>query len=336
MAYAEHSTHVLLEPRMEHLPPVDAAPILASLGALGVEEFRRQFALDTPVYKDGTINHRALIKAVKGLVDPSYRWLSPFFDEHHLYWIAADYSAPDVSVENSTGQSLNITAVTGTKEFELFDNGDLVEDYRNHPAFNELFDYLDVEDINDRRGNYFEVAEAFREESINKLWVPRQFHNFLHIVTRQSEVPEYDVMRREVRASRRRSYLYTIANQAITMREQLDRAEEVVLPKGAGSILMDKKKRRVLNNPDEMEYRRELFIRQILRHHRDGLIDLSDLAPLEVVDQRSVEGALGQIAARLANQELVSTRHNNKALKVELLTRKPTYTVWMREQELGA
>lgn len=335
MAHAELSTHVLLEHRMEHLPPVEAAPILAPLESMGLEEFRRQFAVQTPVYKDGTINHKALLNTVEEMVDPRYRWLSPFFDEHHLYWAAAEYETPEMVIENGVGQQLSISSAKGIDEFELLDNGDEVIDYRNHPAFQELLDYRELEFLNDNRGGYFEVAQEFREQPSNKLWVPRQFHNFLHVMTYQSEVPLFEVMKRELRAERRRMYLFTIANRAITIREQLSRAEEVPLPTG-GSLLMDKSQRKVINNPDEMEYRRQLFVRQILKHHNNGLIDLADLAPLEVVDRSSVEGALGQIAARLANDELVKTRHNNQALRVELLTRKPNHTVWLREEEDAA
>ncbi len=118
------------------------------------------------------------------------------------------------------------------------------------------------------------------------------------------------------------------------MREQMDRAVELPLPKG-GSILMDTKNKKVINNPEETEYRRQLFIRQILRHHHDGLIDLSELAPLEIVDRNSVEGALGLIATQLVNSELIRTRHSGKALRVDLSTRGPSHTVWLRDENVA-
>ena len=82
-----------------------------------------------------------------------------------------------------------------------------------------------------------------------------------------------------------------------------------------------------------MEARREAFVRELIQYHQERVIDLTRLAPMEVVDGRSVEQSLSAIALRLAHSELVRTRQNNRAWRVELPTRLKSHTVWLRETE---
>ena len=345
MPHAEHPTSILLEHRMERLPSVEDAPILERLGELGLERFQEEVAFDTPLYKNGTVNHRALVNLAKRLVAPGYRWEAPFFDEHHLYWPHTDYELPTVLYEGGDSRHLyqredpekglyfeaiqQKLTLGGLPEWEILPK----DEYLYDRIFQELFDLSEFEEYSHKEREYFEVASEFRELAVNKLWVPRQFHNFLHTVTRPSDTPELAVMRRAVRNSRRRDYLFQVATNAWTITEKFERSVELDLPKGAGKILVDKKDKRVYRNRDEMEERREQFVRELIAYHAEGLIDLTRLAPIEVVDSRTVERSLGAITMRMTNTELVKTRHNSRAWRVELPTRDRGRSVWLRQPE---
>lgn len=253
---AEVPTNALLE----HLPPVDKAPILQKLAEVGLEKFQSEYLIEPPVDEDGLIDHNLLVETMRSLVDADYRWQAPFFDEHHLYWYAALYAAP------------------------------------RHPKP--------------------ELAREFRNLPINKLWVPRQFHNFIHTVTKVPQVPDIEIMRREIKDFRRRSYLFRVATRAVTIQERMDRSEPFVTQEGE-IVLVDRQTRRTYHNPDAMEERRRSFVRQIVNQYKRGLIDLSDLAPVDVIDTETVEAALPEVVSIVMDKPLINTK-NHKALKVEL------------------
>jgi hypothetical protein len=345
MTNAEYPAEMLLEHRMEHLPPLKDAPILETLDRVGAEHFREQFAIETPTYKNGTVNHRALVEKVSRLVAPDYRWVSPYFDEHHLYWPSADYELPAIAVggggmmqlrQEGGNDSYRIEVAkadpssTLTKWIELDP-----EVHSNDPEFNELLDFVELETFDAETIDYFRLTEEFKELSINKLWVPRQFHNFIHAVTKPPDMPERPVMERIVRNARLREYLFQIATSAYTITERLDQAVELILPQGE-AVLFDNQRRRVYRNQADMERRKERFIEEIMNHHQNGFIDLSRLASLEVVDARSVERSLGVIATRVTAGMLIKTRTNSKARRVDLPTRGLTHTVWLRSEENAA
>lgn len=80
--------------RLEHLPPVEAAPILEPLGRIGYKAFREEYAIEPPYNPDGTVDIHAAVVQVRSLVSPDYRWSAPFFDQHHIYFERALYT-PD-------------------------------------------------------------------------------------------------------------------------------------------------------------------------------------------------------------------------------------------------
>lgn len=304
------------EHRLDHLPPLRYAPILEHLRYMTLESFKDEFGIETPVNNDGTVNHTALIASVRALVKHKYQWRAPFFDEHHLYWPGAQYDLPTRKIESTLHtNSLLIRDAIGTTDFYLDD--ELLDDYENSVVYKDLLAYAELETPSLSTEAYATIAKEFREASFNKLWVPREFHDFIHMVTKPPLVPELDVMKRGVKEARRRQYLFQIATNAITIREKLDRSIEMPLPSG-GTLLVDTQYKRAYQDPAEMERRRSHFIWQILKHHREGLIDLTTLLPLEVVDSQSVEQALIAMAPKFLGSNIVKTRASRRAIKVEL------------------
>jgi hypothetical protein len=350
MERGDFSAGILLEHPMEHLPPVEAAPILKPLifGEMSTEEFRDQFAIPTPVNDDGLVDYRELVRQAREFVDPEYRWLSPFFDEHHLYWPAADYELPSRQIRSiddryvlsidSTGRKSNLYEEKKGSGLELLN----IDDHRS--VFDHLRTFAESEAFDEETRNYFDVASQFRDRPGNKLWISRQFHNFLHLITIPAEQPSLDmmqqvieIMKRSNKEERRRTFLSRIATDAIVIRERLDRAVPTPLPDG-NTILVDKINRRVYQNPEAMEGRREWAILEILKQHNRGLVDLTTVAPLETVNRGSVEDALVIIARKLIDLEnnLVKTRQNSQAIKVEIPVRGIKHTVWLpAEQEVA-
>lgn len=343
MPQADRPEGMLLEHRrVEGLPSIGNAPILEKYQSLSLEDFREHHALETPLYKNGTVDHHQLVRVVKNLVRTDYRWEAPFFDEHHLYWPASDYELPTLSYGGQTDTLLYEKGGNGLRYFEASTLD--VDDQEPKRVtlsetqvavdrlFSELIDLSEFEIYPDAAMSYFAVAEQFRELPMNKLWVPRQFHNFIHAVTLPPEMPELKVMQRIVRNARQRDYLFKIATSAMTISEKLQRSEPLALP-GGETVLIDRKDRRIYQSPSDLEARREEFVRELIQYHKEKLIDLTRLAPMEVVDGRSVERSLSVIALRLANSELITTRHNNRAWRVELPTRHRTHSVWLKESE---
>lgn len=323
-----HASHVFLEHPMEHLPSVEDAPILKELKKLGTEKFREEYAIPTPVYKNGLVNHKALVTAVQEYVDPDYKWLSPFLDEHHTNWPAVDYEIPAVQYE-STDSDYSIIK-RGRNGGTSFYKGDEIQEINyTHPEYQRLIENTPFEES---MYDHMEILSQFRELAMNKLWVPRQFHNLLHLMTIPPDMPELSVMKYYVREQRRRQYLFEVANRAVQIREKLDRAEPIELSTG-GTLLIDRKVRRTYHKPEEMLKHRDMFIRQILKHHRMGLIDLNEMLGSETVDMDSVESGLKTITPKLLGEDTVKTRMGSRAINVPLLTRPLMQSVWVRSEE---
>lgn len=313
-------TRFELEYPRDHLPPADAAPILKYLEPgphqIGWEEFRERFSIPTPVHPNGLVDYERLVYEVSSLVDPEYKWLSPFFDEHHLYWPAADYALPTREYE-SVGENAVLTRSGLTTDLRFSLDNTAIKDFKTNSKYKELAAFADSDQFDPQMLQYFAVADEFRELATNKLWVPRQFHSFVHAVTIPAEQPSYEVMKHAVKEARRREYLFRIAHDAMTIREKLDRAEPMPLPNGE-TLLVDKLHRRVYRHDDQMEWKRQFFIQQIFKHHYKGQIDLTEYASLEEVNRESVEASLSQIALRLHNTELVRTNSSSRARPVNI------------------
>ena len=231
---AEFSTPSMLE----HLPPVDKAPILEKLATLGMRRFRSEYAIETPVDPEtGIVDHESLMGLMKQEVDPTYKWQAPFFDEHHLHWYAHRYES---SFHNNS-----------------------------------------------------ELAAEFRDMPVNKIWAPRQFHNFIHAVTIPPEVPSGEAMRTAVKDFRRKSYIYRISNNALTITERLSRVQRF---ENKGDVMyIDPQTRMVTRNIETLDQWREEFIHYIEVSHRRGLIDLSRLSMVDLEDVDAIREMLPEI-----------------------------------------
>jgi hypothetical protein len=168
-----------------------------------------------------------------------------------------------------------------------------------------------------------QLAHEFRELPVNKLWVPRQFHNFIHTVTAPSPVPSNEVMHQQIKDFRRRSFIYRTATRAIEIQEKIERSEIKVGPNGE-MMWIDSKTHRTYHDPDILEERRENFVRQILKQYRRGLIDLSELAPVEMVDVDTLEASLPEVISIVMNEDRFNNE-NHKSLRVDLPVNRPAH-----------
>ena len=243
---------------LEQLPPIKYAPVLQHLGRLGLEQFKSLYAIPTPIYTNGIVNHTVLIEQVSAFVSPEYRWRAPFFDEHHLHWEKSYYSP------------------------ELHDGDMLPSEFRNLP--------------------------------IHTLWVPREFHNFVHALTLPSEVPSLEVMQQSVRRYRLNHHLFKISSQAIELRERNERL--VPLP-GDDDRLRDPIKKRIID-AGVLEQRRQEFIGEITEHFRSGMPpDLTNLSSLSFEEASDVEPVLIQIR-KGASEAIVHSTNRRRGRPVRL------------------
>lgn len=263
---------------LEHLPSIEAVPILGHLARLGYERFYENYTIPAPVDDEGLVRPHELVRLVKDLAVPGYKWAAPFFDIDHIYWTEANYIFPS---DRSMISELSYSAA----EKEIV-----------------------------------RVRRKFHDLDENKIGVARQWHNLKELAVRPPAVPDMDVMRREVAASRRKQYLFQYAASAVTIREKLDRSVPIKL--NGKMELYDKHDRRVYVDPDRLEERRRNFIRMLLAHHDKGIIDLTELAPLEMVDAASIEDALPIISSTILDTGMM-TLHGQRVLKVDIPTEIP-------------
>lgn len=247
----------------ENMPPTFLDPVLQdAYERLHIQEFREEFAIKTPVDDEGLVDHETLVAQVADFVEPGYKWKTPFFDEHHLYWPHASYN----------------------------------KDLEGVPR----------------------LYHEFRELPVHKIWVPRQFHNFIHTMSLPPEVPDDNVMKREVRAYRRKDYLLRLTKRIIDIQQVSERAQPYVFREnGVDKIrYMDTTTRRVIDDLERLDSYREGFIRQLETHHRKGLIDLEQLSSLSI-EEVGASGAIEDIRASLMSK-MVRRKFGRQALKVAL------------------
>jgi len=230
---------------LEHLPPVEYAPILSKLASLGLAEFRSQYAIPTPLdANSGVVDYKALIRTVthEDLISPEYKWQAPFFDEHHLQWYRHNY------------------------EPELF--------------LNEVDPLLPMK---------------FRDLPIHKIWTPRQFHDYVHIITLPPETPSYEVMHDSVEMFKDAMYMYRLVNDAIQLRERESRS---IIKDGR---LHDKVQRRSIDI-GKYEEQRKQFIGELEDRFSQGLPpDLTKLSVVNLEQISSVEDSLEKIRRGLGS-----------------------------------
>jgi len=163
------------------------------------------------------------------------------------------------------------------------------------------------------------LALEFRNQATNKIWIPRQWHDTAHVLTLPSKVPEYEVMRDAVKDFRRKNYLYTIATSAIELRERSLRMKQY---ESKGDVMyIDPVTKRVTHDEGSYNRRREDFIHVIERHHRKGLLDLSELSSIDLRDASSIEAALPEIQEYVGSAIVRVKGHT--ARKVDLLIDRP-------------
>lgn len=138
-----------------------------------------------------------------------------------------------------------------------------------------------------------ELAAEFRDMPVNKIWAPRQFHNFIHAVTIPPEVPSSDAMRVAVKDFRRKSYIYRISHNALTISARLERVQRF---DNKGDVMyIDPQTKTVTRNIEVLDRWREEFIHYIEVSHRRGLIDLSQLSMVDLKDVDSIADRLPEI-----------------------------------------
>lgn len=158
------------------------------------------------------------------------------------------------------------------------------------------------------------LANEFRDLPTNKLWVPRQFHNFIHAVTIPSDLPEDEVMRASVKEFRRNRYIHKITTHAMALSQ---RQHKFVRFDNRGDVIyIDPETRDKTRNIEVFEEWRSEFIHHIEKAHRRGLIDLSQLTSLDVVDSVTIADKLPEIRA-LMDEGLVR-RNGRAALAVDI------------------
>lgn len=159
------------------------------------------------------------------------------------------------------------------------------------------------------------IPSRFRDLATQKIWVPRQFHNFIHVMTEQPPVPDRDVMRAHIDKVRRLQYMYRLATEAISLGERHDRS--VYYPNQ--ELVVDSQTRRSYR-PDVLESQRQRFIERLERSFAQGLPpDLEILSILELVEQQSVDGALLSIRRKLGDVAVCrSTKRRARAVHLPI------------------
>jgi hypothetical protein len=249
---------------LERLPPIEHAPILEKLGALGMRKFKENFAIPTPILANGIVDHKKLVDNVRNLVSSDYRWSAPFFDEHHLHW----------------------------------------REYYYNPGLH----------------NESTIPKQFRDLNIHKLWIPREFHDFIHAVTLPPDVPDLDVMTESVRQYRQNEYMYTITSEVITLRERGERA--VPLPRQNNNDILrlrDPVSKRIVIDGVYEERRRE-FIDLIEQYFYNELPpDLTHLSSLQLEAVEEFEELIPQIRRGFKESLALGNKQRRRGRAVCLL-----------------
>ena len=167
------------------------------------------------------------------------------------------------------------------------------------------------------------IPKRFRDLNTNKLWVPREFHDFVHAVTIPSDVPSHDAMEQAVEDFRSKEYMYTISSQVITLLERIERA--VPLPKQNDDELLrlrDPITKRIV--PDGLyEERRKLFMEEVEYYfHNDLPPDLTHLSVLWLEELSEFEEII-PLFRRELKESLALANNRRRGRAVRLLLERP-------------
>lgn len=159
------------------------------------------------------------------------------------------------------------------------------------------------------------VPSQFRDQSTNKLWLPRQFHHFIHVMTQEPDVPDMEVMRREVKQYRRHAYMYRLVSGMIALAEAQERAEY----HPAHKLYVDVQGRRSFGR-DTLEENRKRFIRVLENNIAKGLLpDLSELHVLALVQEElPLLEVLPRIRKQIGEVAVMSTNKRRSGRSVSL------------------
>lgn len=161
------------------------------------------------------------------------------------------------------------------------------------------------------------LAAEFRDLPVNKLWVPRQWHEVKDRITRPSPMPAREVMQEGITDFRRHKYIYSLADAAIRTDEMVGSSDLVSLPIDGWTV--DIRRHRTYD-PEAFERGRKKLIAQIEENFADGLPpDLESLTILRLVEDRRIDlrEALPKIRRHLGRtacckQRKVRGRHNKR------------------------
>ncbi len=166
------------------------------------------------------------------------------------------------------------------------------------------------------------LAKRFRNLPIHKLWVPRQFHDFVHVMTLPTTKPDDDVMEASVKAFEQDDQLFQVTNEIMTLQERIDNALPyqpgyVLVPETGGKRQLKSRKEGVL------EGRRLEFLQEVEeRIKADPTLSLSLLSRLELLSIESISEALPsirrEIGVRVAR---TNTRRKARAVKLPIAER---------------
>lgn len=164
------------------------------------------------------------------------------------------------------------------------------------------------------------IPKQFRDLNTHKLWVPREFHDFIHAVTLPPDVPDFDVMISSVEEYRHKEYMYTISSEIITLRERDERA--VPLPRrheGEALRVRDPISKRIVAD-GTYEERRRAFIDVIEQYFHNNLPpDLTHLSSLQLEQVTEFEEVIPHIRRGLKESiALANNRRRGRAVRLLL------------------
>lgn len=165
-----------------------------------------------------------------------------------------------------------------------------------------------------------QIPKQFRDLNIHKLWVPREFHDFIHAVTIPPDVPDFDAMEESVRQFRQNEYMYTISSEVITLRERGERAIPLPRKNETDTLrLRDPISKRIVADGVYEERRRE-FIGMIEEYFDNGLPpDLTHLASLQLEAIEEIEECMPQIRRGFKESLALASKQRRRGRAVCLL-----------------
>jgi hypothetical protein len=168
------------------------------------------------------------------------------------------------------------------------------------------------------------IPKQFRDLNIHKLWIPREFHDFIHAVTIPPDVPHMDVMAESVEQYRHKEYMYTISSEVITLRERDERA--IPLPRSSDNEILrvrDPISKRIVAD-GLYEERRRAFIDMLEEYFYNDLPpDLTHLSSLQLEQVSEFEEVIPQIRRGLKESIALANNRRRRGRAVRLLLELP-------------